>query len=410
MNAAASARLLVPLCLAACLFGCGGAAAEHPASSAAPSPSPDPPQVEYLSSASTAAGFYDIVLHGDGTGNLVYYDYGTMQCVYLSSQPNSDHRDESDTSFLPTVVGGAWALADSRHLYVLKDTCPFANDEALKAGYLMRMEHSGQGRQTVPLPSDTRLFGGCAILGEDKMLTTLCQVKEETSEEWYMAEVDFDTGTIRRRLDFEGASAVQLTGACARGPILILREPEKERRLCLYDVEQDALEPIPFDIEDETWCLDDTSGTIYCLEGSKICRYDVASGQRQSTGRSLPAGDWTEAAVNEFVDGYLSVTLSGPGEEDYDRIALCLATGEVFRPGMEDEGKPVTVAAVTPEGYLVKLGGIPVKYQDYTPDGVPFENEAFLSHYAMMDKADYWNDRPNWREFTNLAYEDYSLL
>ena len=77
---------------------------------------------------------------------------------------------------------------------------------------------------------------------------------------------------------------------------------------------------------------------------------------------------------------------------------------------MEDEGKPVTVAAVTPEGYLVKLGGIPVKYQDYTPDGVPFENEAFLSHYAMMDKADYWNDRPNWREFTNLAYEKYSLL
>lgn len=252
MNAAASVHLLVPLCLAVCLFGCGAGAAERPASSAAQSPSPDPPQVEYLSSASTAAGFYDIVLHGDGTGNLVYYDYGTMQCVYLSSQPNSDHRDESDTSFLPTVVGGAWALADSRHLYVLKDTCPFANDEALEAGYLMRMEHSGQGRQTVPLPSDTRLFGGCAILGEDKMLTTLCQVKEDTSEEWYLAEVDFDAGTIRRRLDFEGASAVQLTGACARGPIFILREPEKERRLCLYDVEQDALEPIPFDIEDET--------------------------------------------------------------------------------------------------------------------------------------------------------------
>ena len=234
-------------------------------------------------------------------------------------------------------------------------------------------------------------------------------MKEDTSEEWYLAEVDFDAGAIRRRLEFERASAVQLTGACARGPILILREPEKERRLCLYDVEQDALEAIPFDIGDETWCLDNTGGTIYCLEGSEICRYDVASGQRQSTGRSLPAGDWTEAAVNEFVDGYLSVTLSGPGKEDYDRIALCLATGEVFRPGMEDEGKPVTVAAVTPEGYLVKLGGIPVKYQDYTPDGVPFENEAFLSHYAVMDKADFWNGRPSYREFTNPAYEAYSF-
>lgn len=40
---------------------------------------------------------------------------------------------------------------------------------------------------------------------------------------------------------------------------------------------------------------------------------------------------------------------------------------------------------------------------------MPYENEAILSHYAMMDKEDYWNNRPNYREFQNLAYENYSM-
>lgn len=66
--------------LCALLAACG--AAPGPGASSAPAasqnPVSDPPQVEYLASASTDSGFYDIVLHGDGTGNLIYYDYETM--------------------------------------------------------------------------------------------------------------------------------------------------------------------------------------------------------------------------------------------------------------------------------------------------------------------------------------------
>lgn len=32
-----------------------------------------------------------------------------------------------------------------------------------------------------------------------------------------------------------------------------------------------------------------------------------------------------------------------------------------------------------------------------------------LSHYAVMDKADFWNGRPDWRGFRNPAYEAYSF-
>ena len=102
-----------------------------------------------------------------------------------------------------------------------------------------------------------------------------------------------------------------------------------------------------------------------------------------------------------MTDGYLLLSRGRQGEADYDRAALCLATGEMFRPALEDEGRRVTIAAVTPGGYLVRLAGIPVRYQTCAPDGTAVENEARVSHYAMMDKADYWNNRPGYREFEN---------
>lgn len=130
--------------------------------------------------------------------------------------------------------------------------------------------------------------------------------------------------------------------------------------------------------------------------GAAVCRFDVATGQKDATAARLPDG-WAQARFEEVVDGHLFLVRGKPGEEGYGRIALCLATGEVFRPDLEDGGQRVTIAAVMPQGYLVRLAGIPAA-----------GSKVRLSHYAVMDKADYWNGRPNYREFTNPAYEAYS--
>ena len=157
------------------------------------------------------------------------------------------------------------------------------------------------------------------------------------------------------------------------------------------------MEPLPFGGEDAPWCLDGRGGVVYYPEGDKVCRYDVATGQREATAARLTDG-WAQARFEEVVDGHLFLVRGKPGEEGYGRIALRLATGEVFRPDLEDGGQRVTIAAVMPQGYLVRLAGIPAA-----------DSEMRLSHYAMMDKTDYWNGRPNYREFTNPAYEAYSF-
>lgn len=378
------------LALCGLLVGCGPAAGPPaggpaappgPAAGSAPQAAPHPetgpkspagpaPRAEYLASCSDDSGYYDLLAYYDGTGSLVRYDYGTMRCTYLADGPDADPRAEDAPGFIPTVVGGAWLLADGRHLYVLKSPNRFVSQErkALGEGFLIRMQPDGGARKTVPLPADTALtFGGTAALEGDRLLVVLCQTDGAGEESWYLAEVDFDTGTIRRRMELEGVSGAWLSGTCARGPILTLRGPEEKRRLCLADTVQNTLETLPFRMGEETWCLDGAAGVVYYLEEKEIFRYDVASGQRQAVPASLPDGDWTRATLGGLVDGYLSATLWGPGEEDCDTIALCLATGEVARPALTDKGDPVIIAAVTPTGYLVRRKGILIRYQDKTP-------------------------------------------
>ena len=314
-----------------------------------------------------------------------------------------DPRDESSPAFLSSVVGDAWLLAGSRHLYVLKRPVPaqLLDDEykARGPGYLMRMEPDGTGRATLPLPEDASLvYEASAVLEGEKLLLVLCQPDGNGAQAWYLAEADFAAGAIRRRLEFEEGATAHLYGVCVRGPILGLRNAGEAQRFCLYDLEKNAREPIPFDEDNAPWCLDGHEGAVYYPDGEKVCRYDVATGQRETTAARLPEG-WAQARFEEVVDGYLLLSRGKQGEKSYDRIALCLATGEMFSPDLEDRGQRVTIAAVTPEGYLVRLRGIP-----------DAGNGTLLSHYAMMNKADYWNNRPLWREFDDPAHEGCSPM
>ena len=53
-------------------------------------------------------GFYYVssTVSEDGSTNLMYLDYATMQTIYLCSQPNCSHDTEACTSFLPYSAGG----------------------------------------------------------------------------------------------------------------------------------------------------------------------------------------------------------------------------------------------------------------------------------------------------------------
>lgn len=196
---------------------------------------PAPGGPEYLDSPSGPGGFYSLLTYRDGTGSLLCYDCETMECTYLAGE--TDPRDENSPAYLPSVVGDAWLLAGSRHLYVLKPPVPaqLLDDEykARGPGWLMRMEPDGTARKTLPLPEGAGLvYQSSAVLEGEKLLLVLCQQEENGAQAWYLAEADFDAGTLRHRLDLEEGTTAHLYGACARGPILGLRKAGEDQRLC----------------------------------------------------------------------------------------------------------------------------------------------------------------------------------
>ena len=68
---------------------------------------------------------------------------------------------------------------------------------------------------------------------------------------------------------------------------------------------------------------------------------------------------------------------------------------------MVDGDTPVQIYADSSSEYLVRLEDQVVEYLDYTPDGVPVTNEMLAPHYVLIAKEDYWNNRPNYQEFTD---------
>lgn len=63
-------------------------------------------------------GCYEVFDRPASGGNLLYTDYATKSHIYLSDQINSDHNNESDTSYLESTIGGCYlALSDDYLLF-----------------------------------------------------------------------------------------------------------------------------------------------------------------------------------------------------------------------------------------------------------------------------------------------------
>ena len=75
-------------------------------------------------------GCYEVFDRPANGGNLLYTDYATKSHIYLSNQINSDHNNESDTSYLESTIGGCYLALSDDYLFIFKLNTPsFAADE-----------------------------------------------------------------------------------------------------------------------------------------------------------------------------------------------------------------------------------------------------------------------------------------
>lgn len=91
-------------------------------------------------------GYYDLLYRGMGA-NILYTDYATKQCVYLSSQVSSTHQDETDLSWIPSVDGGIEPFLSGDKLYMRVIGMPGDSDGSGTPGKIMEMNLDGSERR-----------------------------------------------------------------------------------------------------------------------------------------------------------------------------------------------------------------------------------------------------------------------
>ena len=69
-------------------------------------------------------GCYEVFDRPASGGNLLYTDYATKSHIYLSDQINSDHNNESDTSYLESTIGGCYLALSDDYLFIFKLNTP----------------------------------------------------------------------------------------------------------------------------------------------------------------------------------------------------------------------------------------------------------------------------------------------
>lgn len=370
----------------------------------------------FSAGATTDEGFYDLVLNLDGTGNIIYYDYATRQCVYLSDQINSLHRDESDTSFFESFIGGADILSDGNYLYILKQTNRYLleNDDKRGSGYIYRMDLDGNHRKAIPLPANMYIYPTSGIASVDSTLCFLVlETQKDSSDATKLIQVDFEHNKIKEIMTFSDQISPFLVGSCESGLIFSTNDHTlKKQTLQLLDFQTMQLSIVPFDADNAEYRIDSSSGNIYYIPSAKdeIWAYNIITQTNELLRFELPMEKYDHAAFAEkTVDNKVLLKLSNTRTGEYKNIALDLCSGKTYEQELMDGDHPVSIYGVAEDSYLVMLSSIEAVYQDYTPDNVPVENTMLLPHFALIKKEDYWLNRPNYHEFDNQVYRKMKM-
>ena len=337
-------------------------------------------------------GFYYVssTVSEDGSTNLMYLDYATMQTIYLCSQPNCSHDTEACTSFLPYSAGGI--------------LCSVVGDQLV-------LIFPGNVRASVPASSTVlphiEVMG---LDGSDRKTTVTFEASQQINRPLVtvgsIIYCELDTATEDGNMTAELIQVNPGTGATET--ICPLNQEWVKggagSRLILLDANGNYTAFDPITGERETVrtvsdavvnsLLQDT--TLVYKEDGYCHLLDLASGNTvHLSGFELPGDE--EAFVNfvdadathlifqietashqngaSMEDGYYMVT----GDETPQKWDLLYTSGENAMPADR-------ITSVSDDRYLVITGENPVQTSTNAQYVATGEKE-----YSLIPQEDYWN-------------------
>lgn len=351
------------------------------------------------------------------TGQIRYVDYATAMDVPLSTQVNSDHADETDPSYLDSIIGDYRLFVYDGHLYFIRaGASAYVEDSEfgdLATGAVYRMNLDGSER--------TRVYGGdgsgdlmmYAVGGEGVLY--LFEQKIEGIDVLRVPESGGAAETIATLSPDDGS--YQLIG-CRDGLLyfhVIGYDPDKKNSM--GDMGSSAHTLVTLDIQTGAQtnladlCPDDSSyvepymagNTLlyYYPNGERKVAFCDANGEVKSTVPLAEAAPGFQQVDTPYVVGD---TLFIPCWDDEQKhgyqILVNAETGEVSRSDVcltQEDGKDplgATVLAETDSDYLAMTE---IRYEDAQmpmDDGTTATVQNQVYGYSLISKQQFTTREP----------------
>lgn len=363
-----------------------------------------PPDGVYVTTGmGTQEGYYLLEAQQGGGQNMKYIDFATAKLIYLSNDPSALHTNEADTS---------WMEQSAAFLFVLNEKLYCTATDFSGATVIFEMSPTGSDRrQVLKLPGNLSMKKGLATDGVN-LYTTLDAVNEQMQLTSALYCLSPETGevTLLQELGeadlLYGADGNCLYFKCTE----VLDEQDglkAESTLKAYSLENKSLETI-FSWPEGSNCGAIRNGCFYYFtyEDGTLYALNLTTKETVTLAQDLPnTGSmdgiyFDDIRDNHFLYWLVQPSDNAPNGRMYQTYGVDLASGtcsEVTLHGGFETGEYLPIVWETDNEFLVQYSREPQKVMLTAPDGSQYESETSVIQYALIAKADFWQDKPNYR-------------
>lgn len=358
------------------------------------------------SSSGTNDGYY-FVQTIEANSNIMYIDFATQKMVYLTSDIAENYDSEANASHLDIAVSSFFTVHDNLFCVgtaARGNTCIYA-----------LAKNGSERRILAELPDNATLKRGIASDGE-YIYTTLDTIDATANMSRTLYKISLHDGTSSPLLDLTetdmlyGASNEMLYIKCTD---INPTSYESKSELIAYSVVTNEAASIA------SWPGGSNCGAIannqfYYLDfaTSSLNAFDLTTHTSSVIAADLPIPEDPQNILfdairdNKFI--YMTPVFDATDiySSHFTTYAVDLTDGllkEITLHGQSNDGTYLEILWETEKDFLVVYDRGVQKVSLPAADGTIYDSEIYTLTYALIDKADYFNNVPNYRVIENAV-------
>ena len=362
-----------------------------------------PPDGVYVTTGmGTQEGYYLLEAQQGGGQNMKYIDFATAKLIYLSNDPSALHTNEADTS---------WMEQSAAFLFVLNEKLYCTATDFSGATVIFEMSPTGSDRrQVLKLPGNLSMKKGLATDGVN-LYTTLDAVNEQMQLTSALYCLSPETGEVTLLQELGEADLLYgADGNCLYFKCTDVLDGQDglkaESTLKAYCLQNKSLETI-FSWPEGSNCGAIRNGCFYYFtyEDGTLYALNLTTKETVTLAQDLPnTGSMDGIYFDDIRDNHFLYWLVQPSDEPEKRVCETYgvdlesgACSQVTLHGGFETGEYLPIVWETDNEFLVQYSREPQKVMLTAPDGSQYESETSVIQYALIAKADFWQNKPNYR-------------